>query len=367
MQKYAPIPMAAGPVSLHPRVLEAMQHDYGSSQIETDFIPFYSETANLLGQIMETGNEVVLMTGEGMLALWGGLKSCLKPGDKVLSVGTGVFGDGIGEMAESLGCQVTKVSFPYDSSINSQACLDKIEAAIKSSQPKMITAVHCETPSGTLNPLEGLAALKKQYNVPLLYVDAVASCGGAPVACDQLGIDLLLVGSQKCLSAPPSMSIVAVSPQAWDIMVDVNYQGYDAILPFKGIQHETRCPYTAYWHGIAALNAAARVILEEGKAAVYARHEAVAGQCRKGITGLGLKLFTAEDAVHSPTVTAIMIPEGVDWQRWRSLLREEGLVAAGSLGPMLGKVFRLGHMGTQAEPRLMEQALAAIGRALNRI
>ncbi len=373
MQKYAPIPMVPGPVTLHPKVLEAMQRDYGSSQIEPEFMPFYTETAQLLGQIMETENEVVFMTGEGMLALWGALKSCLKPGDKVLSIGTGVFGDGIGEMAETLGCQVTKVSFPYDSTINSQTCLEKIEAAIKICKPKMITVVHCETPSGTLNPLEGLAALKKQYNVPLLYVDAVASLGGAPIStaasgsCDHLGIDLLLAGSQKCLSAPPSMSIVAVSPRAWEIMADVNYQGYDAILPFKGVQQETRCPYTAYWHGIATLNAAARVLLDEGKAAAYTRHEKVAGQCRKGVVALGLDLFTAPDAVNSPTVTAVMVPKGVEWARWRSLLREEGLVAAGSFGPMLGKVFRLGHMGTQADPRLMEQALAAIKSALSRI
>ena len=361
---YAPIPMVAGPVTLHPDVIAAMAKDYGSGQIEPDFLPLYKETADKMAKLMYTDDDVVLMTGEGMLVLWGALKSCLKAGDSVLTVGTGVFGDGMADMAESLGCKVTKVSLPYDSTIGQDDSLERIEAAIKTARPVMITATHCETPSGTLNPLAELGEMKQRLGVPLFCVDAVASLGGAYIDAKAWHIDLLMAGSQKCLSAPPSMSITSVSPTAWDIMAKVGYQGYDAILPFKTIYEDGRCPYTPYWHGVAALNAAADAILNEGMEAVFARHEIVAKECREGLERLGVALFPRADAVAAPTVTAAMVPEGRDWPEWRKALRERGLIVSGSFGPMAGKVFRLGHMGMQADSGLVAKALAAVEDAL---
>ncbi|SBV98969.1 Serine-pyruvate transaminase [uncultured delta proteobacterium] len=361
---YAPIPMVAGPVTLHPDVIEAIARDYGSGQIEPDFLPLYKETAGKLAGLMGTDDDVVLMTGEGMLALWGALKSCLKRGDAVLTVGTGVFGDGMADMAESMGCKVTKVSLPYDSTIGNGDSLAQIEAAIKRCRPVMITAVHCETPSGTLNPLAELGAMKQRLGVPLLCVDAVASLGGASIDAKAWNIDLVMAGSQKCLSAPPTMSIVSVSPTAWDIMANVNYQGYDAILPFKTIYKDGRCPYTPSWHGVAALHAAADALLREGLEAAFARHAIVAKQCREGLARIGVPVFPRPDAVSAPTVTAAMVPEKYTWPAWRQALRERGLIVSGSFGPMAGKVFRLGHMGTQADPILMQKALAAVEDAL---
>lgn len=363
-KRYAPIPMVPGPVSLAPEVLEAMSRDYGSGQIEDDFLPFYASTAAKIAQIANTKNDVALMTGEGMLALWGALKSCLKPGDKVLALGTGVFGDGIGEMAASFGCEVKSLSFPYNSTIDMH--MAEIEAAAAKFEPKMITVVHCETPSGTLNPLAKLGALKKHLNIPLLYVDAVSSWGGAEILNDAWNIDLLLGGSQKCFSAPPSMSFVAVSNTAWQAMEETKYQGYDNILPFRTIQQAGRCPYTPYWHGVAALNAAADVILKEGMENCIKRHLEVAQICRNGLKELGVKLFTDPAAVASPTVTAAFIPSGYSFKSWQNALREHGLITAGSFGPMLDKVFRLGHMGTQACPEQMQKALTIIEKVLNK-
>ncbi len=361
---YAPIPMIPGPVTLHPDVLAAMTRDFGSGQVEPDFLPFYAETGRDIAALMGTKNDVVLMTGEGMLALWAALKSCLKAGDAVVSVGTGVFGDGIAEMAASLGCRVESVSLPYDSTIGNGDSLERVEAAIRKAKPVMLTAVHCETPSGTLNPLAELGAMKKRLGVPLFYVDAVASLGGAPVLADAWHIDLLLAGSQKCLSAPPSMSMIGVSSAAWEIMKNVNYQGYDSILPFRNVQSDGRCPYTPYWHGVAAINAGAGAILREGLEAAFARHERVAARCREGLAKLGIALFTRPDAVNAPTVTAALVPQGVAWPDWQKRLRERGLIVTGSFGPMGGKVFRFGHMGTQADDGLMDKALAAVADAL---
>jgi aspartate aminotransferase-like enzyme len=298
-----------------------------------------------------------------MLALWGALKSCLRPGDQVLSIGTGVFGDGIADMAASIGCRVEKLSFPYNSTIDA-AVLQQVEDAARRVRPVMLTAVHCETPSGTLNPLAELGAMKQRLDIPLFYVDAVASLGGALVRADAWNIDLLLAGSQKCLSAPPSMSMIGVSEAAWAHMERAGYQGYDSILPFRTVQKDGRCPYTPYWHGVAAVKAALDMLQGEGLDAVFARHEAVARQCRQGLAELGVSLFPASDAVASPTVTAALVPQQYTWKEWQQHLRQRGLFVAGSFGPMADKVFRLGHMGLQADPALMKKALAAIAGAL---
>lgn len=364
--RYTTIPMVPGPVTLHPDVLAALARDYPSGQVDEAFMPLYTHTGVALGALMGTTNDVVLMTGEGMLALWGALKSTLRPGDKVLSVGTGVFGDGIGDMAASIGCEVCKVSLPYDETIGAtREALAPIEEAIARFRPHMLTAVHCETPSGTLNPLAALGDLRRELGVPLFYVDAVASVGGAPVEADAWGVDLILGGSQKCLAAPPSMSFVGVSPAAWERIEEVGYQGYDALAPFRNVQRQGRCPYTPYWHGIAALAAGAEAILREGMDNVFRRHVEVAAHCRKRIAELGLSLWTAPDAVNSPTVTAVNLPEGISWPRWKQALLERDLAITGSFGPMAGKVFRIGHMGTQAHFDLVDAALDVIAGTLH--
>lgn len=364
---YAPIPMVPGPVSVHPEILEVLAKDYPSGDLDEAFWDLYKETSEGIARVMGTKSDVVLMTGEGMLSLWAALKSTLRAGDRVLSVGTGLFGDGIGDMAATMGCEVCKVSLPYDETIPENVeDLGMVEEAIARFKPHMVTAVHCETPSGTLNPLAGLGALRRAMGVELFYVDAVASLGGAEVTADEWGVDLLLGGSQKAFSAPPSMSFLSVSDVAWSRAEDIGYVGYDALLPFRTAVQNSYAPYTPYWHGVAALNASVNVMEREGLYGVYARHKAVAQQCREGLANLGIPLWTAEGAVNSPTVTAAMVPEGFTWPEWQTALKAEGLVVGGSYGPMDGKVFRLGHMGTQADSALMDKALAVMAKVLKK-
>ncbi len=356
---YTPISMIPGPTQVPAFVREVLARDYG--QNEEDFLPIYSATNALLAQFMGTKHSVISMTGEGMLALWAGLKSCLAPKDRVLAIGTGVFGDGIGDMAASLGCEVRKISQSYASTLDDMSA---IEAAIQEFKPHMITAVHCETPSGTLNPLEALGALKKKYEEPLFYVDAVASLGGTPVAMDAWNIDILLGGSQKCFSAPPNMCFLGLSPAAWDKAEAVAYAGYDAILPWRHVIEENLCPYTPYLHGVAALHTSLQSLIHEGMEAVFSRHELAARTCRQGLADLGIKLWTLPEAQNSPTVTAAYIPQGFTWESFRKALHMRGLHVGGSFGPMTGKVFRMGHMGSQAQQDLVKQALDVIAEVI---
>lgn len=359
--KTYPIPMVPGPVSVSQEVLQAGQVNFGSADLEKDYIDLYRATEKALKKIMQTKNSVVIQTGEGMLALWSALKSCLNPGDRVLALSTGLFGYGMGEMAESIGCDVHTIGFGFDETFTDFALIEK---TIREFQPKMITMVQNETPSGTLNPVAEIGELKEKYGVPLLYVDAVSGLGGSRVKTDDWHIDLCLGASQKCLSAPASMAFLSVSDRAWEIIEETGYVGYDALLPFRGAVKNAYFPYTPYWQGLAQLNKACELLLEEGLSKAITRHQRVAEYCRKRVVEMGLKLFPAFDAIPSPTVTAVYVPENIPWKKLDARLREEGLVVGGNYGCLAGEVFRIGHMGTQADLNLVKKAMDVLEKVI---
>ena len=249
--------MVPGPVAIPKSVRAAYQTNYGSADLESDYLELYNKTEAGLQQIMATRNQIAIQSGEGMLALWSALKSCLIPGDRVLSIATGLFGEGIGDMAAAVGAEVKKIRLDFNQTVSDVKQIEETAAEFK---PKMITAVHCETPSGTLNPLAELGRVKKEQGVPLFYVDAVASMGGAPVGADDWNIDLCLGASQKCLSSVPDLAFVSVSESAWEVIDRVGYAGYDALKPFQTARANNLFPYTPNWHALAGLHAAAESI-----------------------------------------------------------------------------------------------------------
>jgi aspartate aminotransferase-like enzyme len=282
----------------------------------------------------------------------------------VLAIATGVFGYGIGDMARAIGAEVETVGFEYDQAASD---LERVEEAIRAYRPKMVTLVHCETPSGIMNPAAEVGSLVKQYQVPLYYVDAVASVGGCPVRADEWGIDLCLAGTQKVFSSLPDLGIVAVSQRAWEAVEEVGYAGYDALAPFRSALKDGYFPYTPNWHAVAALNSGIGLLLDEGLEAVYARHAEAAASCRKRLGQIGFSLFPRDPATSAPTVTAARVPEEVGWERLNSALRARGMVVGGSYGPLADKVFRIGHMGCQADMDLLERGmdtLAEVGGEL---
>jgi len=296
-----------------------------------------------------------------MIVLWGALKSCIRPRERVLAVSTGVFGHGIGEMAAAIGAEVQWVEFGYDAIIRPE----RVEEAIREFHPKMVTAVHCETPSGTLNPVGSVGEIVRRHDVPLYYVDAVASAAGTPVLVDEWGIDLCLIGTQKALSAFPDLAAVIISERAWNIIAEVDYPGYDALLPYRGALERRWFPYTPAWASLAALHQACGLILEEGLAQVYARHTTVADHCRERARAIGLSLYPIDEAGCSPTVTALKVPESLGWETLNRQVRERGMGVGGSLGPLAGQVFRIGHMGAQADLALVDLGMDVLDEVLN--
>lgn len=347
------IPLIPGPTLISTDVLALYHNEYGSSDCEPEFFELYSETQNNLGRIIETQNKMALMNGEAMIALWGALKSTLEKDDKILAITTGMFGCFMSEIADYIGCNVEIINSKEDEA----ADINKIESAIKRFQPKMVTIVHCETSSGIINSVEEVGKLIRKYDVPLYCVDAVSSAGGTPVKTDDWSIDLCLVGTQKCLSAPPDMGIIAVSDRAWKIIKKVNYQGYDALLPWENALKNKHFPYTLSWHSTAAINKACQSILEEGIANVFKRHEIISAYCRNRVKEMGLLLFAKDEKYCSPTVTTIQVPKGVEWKKLNANLRTRKMVVGQGLGDYAGKVFRIGHMGEQANQEIVEHGM----------
>lgn len=358
MEQYR-IPLVPGPVAIADEVLAAYRVNYGSSDLEREFFALYSECEARLQQMLGTKNQVTIQSGEGMLALWGALKSVLQPGDRVLAVATGLFGYGIGEMAVQLGAEVETVSFGYQG-IADPAQVREVAHRLR---PTLITAVHCETPSGTLNPLQELGAIAREVDA-LFYVDFVASAGGCPVDVDVCQIDLGLLGSQKVLSLPADLAMVSVSERAWERIDQVSYAGYDALLPWRTAIADQYMPYTHNWQAMAGLRVSIQALVDEGWEKVYQRHADVAAYCRRRLQEMGITLWPAEEAFCAPTVTAANLPEGWSWEALDQALRRHGMVVGGIYGPLAGKVFRIGHMGTQANMALIEEGMDLLEQVL---
>lgn len=358
-----PIPLVPGPTVVPQPVREAYLTDYGSADLEPEYSELYADTQHKLQQILRTQNTLAIMSGEAMVVLWGALNSCLKPGDRVLAVATGIFGYGIADMARRIGGEVQTVGFEYDETADP----GRVAEAIRSFRPKMVTVVHCETPSGTLNSVEEIGALVRQYEVPLFYVDAVASAGGAPLRVDEWNIDLCLLGSQKCLSAPPGMAAVSISERAWDSIDKVDYVGYDALKPWRTALSDRWYPYTPFWHGLAGLHVACRLLLEEGLEHTIQRHADAAAQCRQRIRAMGLELYPRHERDSSPTVTAVKVPASIQWPTLDQRLRQRGLVVGGAFDDLAGKIFRIGHMGVQADRTLVDRGMDALEKVMREL
>jgi aspartate aminotransferase-like enzyme len=281
-------------------------------------------------------------------------------------VSSGVHGTGIGTMAEQLGASVKRVDVAWD--VSFIEAVQNIRQLASEWQPELITAVHCETPCGILNHVEALGEIARDCNA-LYYVDFVSSGGCVPVHVYDCRIDLGLLGSQKCLNLPPDLAIVTVSARAWEVIDHVRAFGYEGLADWSphrltALEH---VPYTLNWRAIAALECSLNDLLAEG-AALYARHREVSQMTRVRLAqDLKLTLYPRHpDRDSSPTVTAVKVPDEWQWRDLDTQLRARGVVLGGSWSALSGAVFRIGHMGTQAESSRVMGALDHLQAVLHR-
>lgn len=357
-----PMLMTPGPTEVSEDVLTAMSRSMVNPDLDPVFFEFYRGVTRKIARLVGTEHEVVVLGGEGILGLEAACASLIEPGDRVLCFANGVFGYGFADFVKLYGGQVVfcygDERHPFDP--------DEVLTLLQRDPGfKLATLVHCETPTGLLNPVPLLAPLLRERGI-LTMVDAVSSIGGIPVAADAWGVDILLGGSQKCLSAPPGLAFLSISPEAWAAIHRRKQPvaGYYCNLSHWADWYERKWfPYTLPVSDLFGLDAALDRVLAD--ADVYERHRRVGQAVRRAITAGGLELFPKSG--WSDTVTAFLPPSGLkESEIRREILERHRILLAGSLGTLTDPVIRIGHMGENCWVDKVSGALEALDATLRR-
>lgn len=356
--------MGPGPSGAHPRVLRAMTAPI-LGHLDPEFLKIMDECNQMLREVMRTENRMTLATpGTGTSGMEAAVMNLVQPGDKVICGICGYFGDRIAQMAERAGGIVTRVQSNWGSPTDASA----VEAAVKAAgNVKLVSVVHAETSTGAQTPIEPFAAIARQAGA-LLLVDCVTSLGGVPVEADAWGADAVYSGTQKCLSAPPGMAPLTLSPAAWDAVkareVPCNSWYLDLSLLEAYWDERRAYHHTAPISMVYALHQALALVLDEGLEARWARHERNGRALQDGLEGMGLVLH-ADAGYRLPVLTTVRIPEGVNDAEVRgALLKRHSIEIGGGLGDLRGKVWRLGLMGESSNPGNVLLALSSLGKIL---
>nr|WP_321292245.1 alanine--glyoxylate aminotransferase family protein [uncultured Trichococcus sp.] len=353
---------APGPTEVRENVRLARAKRTNNSDFDKTFVRYYREVCQKMGKVMGTTNEVLLLVGEGILALEAACASLTEPGDRVLVLDNGIYGEGFKDFVSIYGGVPVVLSFDHRSGIPAEAVRAYLE---KDSDFKYATLVHCDTPTSVLNNVAELCPLLKEYGI-LTVVDSVAGMVGEPINVDENQIDICCGGTQKAISAPVGLAIVSVSEAAQKAMDNRKTpiaSFYANLQVFKGYAEKEYLPYTTSAGDVAALDAALDNILEEGIETVCARHDWIASAVREAAQTYGLDLFLDSD--RSNTVTAIRIPEEIGALRLQEHLSENyDLLVATSLAQYADVILRIGHMGENAFIDKLVYVLAIIDNGL---
>ena len=335
--------MIPGPTNVDPIVLRSMARPT-ISHTSTTFATVFKETVADLGRIFKTNGIILPLTGSGTLGAEVALSNIIQPGDNVLAISAGYFGDRLAEISSNLGANVDKVDVPWGSAVR----LEDVERKLSETTYKAMLVVHVDTSTGVANPVKELGSVAKARGV-LFVVDTVCSMGGMDVQVDDWGINVCFTGSQKALAAPPGMTIISFDSKALGVREKRRtppssyYGDIKRWLPI--LQEPTKYFATPAVNMFYALHESCRMILSEGLEERFKRHAKLASAFRAGLKAIGLQLL-CEDAVASNTLTVAYHPKGVsDGEFRRSMAEDYGVAVAGGLGPLKDKAFRVGHMG----------------------
>ena len=356
--------LTTGPVDAYPQVLRGLSrpvlYDYDPA-----FLGFYERVVEKLRAALRTRHTPVILQGEPVLALEAGAASLIAREDVVLNLVSGVYGAGFGFWAERYCAELVEIRVPYDEVIDPARV-----AAVLKDRPdiKVVAVCHHDTPSGTINPVAEIGRIVAAHDAYLL-VDAVSSFGGMDIDPDTSQSDFFVTGPNKCLGCPPGLSLIGVTPRAWDKMKKNPNAPRDSILSVLDWENAWRrdrpFPFTPSVAEINGLDAALDLYLSEGPERVWDRHAITASACRAGVLAMGLNLWAADVRTASPTATAVRIPKGIDDAALRAAARARyGVVFSSGRGETLGKLLRIGHMGPTARPMYAIVALTALGGAL---
>ena len=350
-----------GPTPCPPEVLEAM----GRPMIDhrgQEFVKILRRVTDKLKQAFMTKNDLLLLTGSGTGGLEAAIVNILSPGDKVLSVSIGVFGDRFADIARTFGVEVVPLTFEWGKPASPEAVGESLK---KNPDVKAVLVTHNETSTGVTNDLASISRVVKGAG-KLLIVDSISGLGSIPCPVDEWNIDVAIAGSQKGWMVPPGLAMVAVSAEAWKAHAAARIpRVYWDFSQAKKYLERGQTPWTPAVSIVFALDVALDMLLKQGMPAVFEKHARIGAASRAGVKSLGLSVF-AEEAHASNTVTAVSGPSGLDIKELRRILREENeIVLGGGQQTLDGKIFRIGHMGWVTEKEI-EEVMKAIGAALPR-
>ena len=371
--------MGPGPANAHPRVLRAMSAQL-LGQFDPEFTDYMTETMALLRRVFQTQNRwTFLIDGTARAAIEAAMVSVLEPGDRVVIGNFGRFGGLLTEIAERCGAEIITVATDWGGVLS----LDAIETAIAKARPRLVALVHGDTSTTMAQPLAGLGELCARHEV-LSYVDATATLGGMDVPVDAWGADIVTAGLQKCMGGPSGSAPITISDRAAERIfsrrhvelglrtgppidsagrrIASNYFDLAMVMDYwseRRLNHHTEATTMLY-----GARECARIILEEGLPARFARHAAAGRAMVAGVEAMGLTVY-GDARYKMANVTGIEIPPTVDGEKVRARMREDFAIEIGSaFGPLQGKIWRIGTMGWNCTKPNVLTTLAALEAVL---
>src|SRR3954468_2655260 len=357
--------MGPGPSDVAPTVLKAMSAPL-LGHLDPAFVKMMDEIKAMLRQVFLTKNEMTFpVSGTGSAGMEFCFVNLIEPGDEVIIGVNGVFGGRMVDVAERCGARVIKVEAPWGQIIEAA----QIREALRNCRPKLVAIVHAETSTGALTPAEEISKITHEAGA-LMVLDTVTSLGGCPVRIDDWKIDAVYSGTQKCLSCPPGLSPASLSPRAMEVAtkrkkkVQSWYLDVNLLASYWGqerVYHHT-APISMNY----ALHEALRLVLLEGLENRWKRHEQNHLLLKEGLKKLGLKIVSQEG--HQLwQLNAISVGEGADEAAVRKrLLNDFGIEIGAGLGPLKGKIWRVGLMGETSKQEHVETFLRAFSSCLGK-
>ncbi|MCA1831943.1 MAG: alanine--glyoxylate aminotransferase family protein [Actinomycetota bacterium] len=362
MLKKPEILMTPGPTPVPPEVLLAQ-----GSPIVYHRGPGFGEVLRHVTEglqwVFETKNDIVTFTSSGSGGMEAAVVNLFSPGDKVLVVSVGNFGNRFKKICDVYGLEVDFLEYEWGKTAKAA----DVQKALKPDH-RGVLIQHSETSTGVVNDIESVAKVVRDHPA-LFVVDSISGVGGAPIKVDAWGIDCAIGGSQKALMGSPGISFMTISPKAWEAnKVAKCPRFYWDWAPVKKSYErpDPETPYTPAVHLYMGLAEAIRLLRDEGLANAFARHAILSRAVKAGVKALGLDLF-GEDPERAVCVTAVKCPEGIDGDKLTALIRAKyGIIFAPGQDALKGKIFRIGHIGYLERSEIL-QALAVLELALDEL
>lgn len=331
--------LTPGPTMVPPEILlagaQTMIHHRAP-----DFTPILGEVAEGLKYLFQTKNPVIIIASSGTGAMEGSVCSLLAPGEKAIAVNGGKFGERWGLLCKAFGADANIIQIPWEEAVSPA----KIEEELKNNpDTKAVFVTHCETSTGNLTDIKAIGEIVAKTDA-VLVVDAVSSLGAEELRVDDWKIDIVVTGSQKAMMLPPGLAFASISEKAKaKILATKNSRYYLDFAKYLKSIEKTDTPYTPGVSMIMQLQAALKMIKEEGVENVWARHKKLSDAIRAGVKALGLGLFSKSP---SNVVCAVNVPEGIDGGKIPKIFREDmGITIAGGQDHLKGKIFRIATLG----------------------